>query len=333
MRIRKRMLLCTLALCLLPGLSAMAEERTETTGRVAEGEPLLSIVVSDTGETSDDTRREKVLCVTVTAQDGSFTQELRYNATISPEQDGLGKLAQLVDMNFDGSLDLCLLTAMGARNAFYALSLWDSQAGRFLPVQTLFSWLPDEDRFAATQTQLELCNYELYPQTREIFSEIQDGFYYRTQIVYGWESDTFLCEDSVAHIYDAGKSPAGEDLIGEKLTLFATGITACWDQHYPEDWYMQQIDERLSCIEYLTLGHGLTDPLHMQVAGTSWVNLRQQDSIDSPSLARLNEGTLVYVLKTGCGADGGWVRVFCYPEDEGVTGLTGYIWHSFLRAA
>ena len=36
------------------------------------------------------------------------------------------------------------------------------------------------------------------------------------------------------------------------------------------------------------------------------------------------------LLIAGCGKDGGWIRVFVWPEGD-EPGLTGYIWHSYLR--
>lgn len=83
-------------------------------------------------------------------------------------------------------------------------------------------------------------------------------------------------------------------------------------------------------------GSALSDPTFMQVDNVSWVNLRSRDSKASPSLAKLDRGTIVRVLHTGCGEDGGWVRVWLPHEggpDDMQPGLTGYIWHSYLVPA
>lgn len=84
------------------------------------------------------------------------------------------------------------------------------------------------------------------------------------------------------------------------------------------------------------LGRGTVDGYWMQVANVDWVNLRQLDSKGSPSLAKLNRGSSVQVLATGCGEDGGWVLVYVHgdgtsDDDREVEGMTGYIWHSYLE--
>ena len=83
------------------------------------------------------------------------------------------------------------------------------------------------------------------------------------------------------------------------------------------------------------LGRGTVDGYWMHVDNVDWVNLRQLDSKDSPSLAKLDRGASVQVLATGCGEDGGWVLVQVPTEhssddDREVDGMTGYIWHSYL---
>lgn len=137
----------------------------------------------------------------------------------------------------------------------------------------------------------------------------------------------------------------GNGLIGESLEQWGTGLNYWWNQTYPEDWYYSANadSKRTEARRLLMLGRGTVDPHYMQVANVDWVNLRQLDSKDSPSLAKLNRGTEVQVLATGCGEDGGWVLVYCSNDDLGVKtdidmyhddkpdGVTGYIWHSYLK--
>lgn len=168
-----------------------------------------------------------------------------------------------------------------------------------------------------------------------------DGYAYRTEHVYGWESRYGLTTYNVASVYNAG-----DGLIGESFEQWGTGFAYWWDQIYPEDWYYGEGNanaKRTEARRLLMLGRGTVDSYYMQVCNVSWVNLRQLDSKESPSLAKLERGTLVQVLATGCGADGGWVLVYCSNDDLGVKtdidmyhddkpdGATGYIWHSYLE--
>ena len=143
-----------------------------------------------------------------------------------------------------------------------------------------------------------------------------------------WEGLFSLVPVSVVDIYDAG-----EEMIGELLEEHGTGIRRCWDEQYPEEWYYGQdgvANERRASYRSRTMGRADIDPQFMEVANVNWVNLRKQDSKISPSLAKLDAGTEVQVLAKDCGTDRGWVRVYISPN-EGETGLTGYIWHSYLK--
>ena len=134
---------------------------------------------------------------------------------------------------------------------------------------------------------------------------------------------------------------AGDGLIGESLEQWGTGLCYWWNQVYPEDWYYGTggpgaDGKRTEARHLLMLGRGTVESYSMQVCNTSWVNLRQQDSKDSPSLVQLWRGTTVQVLATGCGEDGGWVLVYVHgdgtsDDDREVEGMTGYIWHSYLE--
>lgn len=308
-----------------------------TTGQVHQSVPAMDIRVSDTGVRDETRARGNLLKVSIQAQDGSLSQELTYWSNETPDYEGAAALVCMQDMNFDGYPDLTLLTAMGARNVFYTAALWDTEAGRFREVMEQPAWHTKEKTFSGEAEQLELCNYELYPQERRVFSSVQDGYRYSTEVVYEWEGKYGLAPKSVADIYDAG-----EGMIGELLEMHGTQILRLWDEAYPEEWYYGQdaYTERLTSIRALTLEDALYYPMPMEVDNVDWVNLRKQDSIDSPSLAKLSKGTTVYLLDKSCGSDGGWMRVLVLPGEAGVTpsgehedgaGLTGYIWRSYLK--
>ena len=325
---KKQILLMLLAL-FMSTAPALAEY--EYAGQIHESLPEMKICVSDTGETDVAQEHLYLLRVSVEAQDGMLAQEMTYRASVSAAHEGAAPLVRLRDVNFDGYDDLLLLTAQGARNVFYAVSVFHPQENRFMPVMQTFPWNTEKKAFDTQRLiQLELCNEELFPEKRMVCSSVADGYRYQTEITYMWEGSYSLVPVSVADIYDAG-----ENRIGELLEKHATGVRRCWDEQYPEAWYYGQdgiAEERRTSLRALTVGGADTDPEFMAVAHVSWVNLRKQDSKASPSLAKLNAGTEVQVLAEGCGTDGGWIRVFVWPDD-GETGMTGYIWHSYLEPA
>lgn len=312
--------------------------------RVAEGLPALIITWRDTGESTGNDRRPYLLAADVQAADGSFAQTVTWESLEA--NDRLAAHVRLVDYNFDGYKDLQLLTAQGARNVFYAVALWDEEHGCFRDVVQHVLYQPGgvfEDKLV----QAEFCNPEFFPDTSNpysgyILSVESDGLYYHTERVYGWVGHDSLETYRIVSIYDAG-----EGLIGESMEGWATSYWRSWDQVYPEDWYYgsgtNAHSKRLAARRLLMVGRGTVDPYHMQVANVDWVNLRQLDSKESPSLAKLDRGTTVQVLATGCGEDGGWVLVYCSNDDLGVKtdmdmyhddkpdGATGYIWHSYLE--
>lgn len=325
------MLSCILLLALSAAAPALAQ--FERVGVIHPSLPEIVIRIEDAGETDDSLDRPNLLRVHVSAQDGSFSQELVYRSLERADADGAAALVTLRDVNFDGYQDLLLLAAQGARNVFHAVSLWDAEAGAFRPVMQGSSWSTADKAFSWESRQLELCNFELDEGSRRILSSVADGYRYRTEIVYEWEGRYGLAPKGVLDVYDAG-----EGMIGELLELHATGITRCWDEAYPEAWYYgseRVMEERTNAVRLLMMGSGAENPPRfMEVANVSWVNLRRQDSKDSPSLARLDKGTSVRVLADGCGEDNGWVRVWVPdegPVDEANPGLTGYIWHSYLK--
>jgi len=273
----------------------------------------------------------------VESEDGSFSQTVSWFSAESAQFAGVVPLARLKDLNFDGYQDLLLLTAEGARNVFFAFSLWDVEAGQFRPVHQDCEWLREESRFSDKIKQVELCNPELFPEKRMLLSDEQDGYRFSREIFYLFDGSYHLTPKYIWDVYDAG-----DGMIGEAMTEFMTRVTFLWDETYPEDWYHEQ--EGVST-ERRTAAHkaamdGL-DRKRMQVANVDWVNLRKQDSKASPSLATINAGETVTVLVDACGPENGWVRVLYSPgEHHGLTmeefdsgryTLTGYIWHSFLE--
>lgn len=316
----------------LTGLTALAEEDW----RVVEGLPVLNITWRDTGEASGDALRPYLLAADIAAADGSLNQTITW-ASNEPN-DRIALHVRLVDYNFDGFKDLQLLTAQGARNVFYAVALWDEEKACFRDVERHCLHLPG-GKIAQEITQVEFCNPEFYPDGNpwgRILSVEADGYAYRTEYVYGWESRYGLTTYFVASVYDAG-----DGLIGESLDQWGTGIVRRWDQTYPEDWYYGTggpgaDGRRVEARRLLMLGRGTVDSYSMMVDNVNWVNLRQLDSKDSPSLAKLERGTTVQLLATGCGEDGGWTLVAFYGDsiddkDRELDGMTGYIWHSYLE--
>ncbi len=285
---------------------------------------LITVTAQDNGDSAD---RPYTLTAHIAAEDGSFTQALTWQSNETPAHDRVAALVLLVDYNFDGYCDLQLLTAAGARNVLYTFALWNPDTGRF-----------DE------ATGMEVCNPVFDAESRTLLSARADGWAYRTETLYGWEG-RWLTPQVIVAVGDAG-----DGLIRESLEIRGTGVCIMWDQVYPESWYYGDDGEGASgprerALDLFLRGDGRSSPRYMQVANVSWVNLRERDSKSSVSLARLNQGTTVQVLQTGCGEDGGWVLVWCSNSDLGLPvppnsyqynaphGLTGYIWHSYLEPA
>lgn len=327
------------ALLLLSALLsvACAQNMFELTGQVHTDLPELTVRVADTGERMPEQLRENVLQVTVTTADGGLLQEFTYLSNETPAFEVAAAMAMLRDINFDGYQDLMLLTAMGARNVFHTFAVWDVEQGLFRPVGQTCEWLREDSRYAEEMTQAELCNYELYPEQRMVFSDEQDGYRFAREVWYMWDGSYTLTPYFIRDVYDAG-----EGLIGEAMTAFSTRITFLWDEAYPEEWYYGQEGvsaERRQAAQAIALHSATSRGETRRVANTDWVNLRKQDSKASASLAKINAGETVTVLVDGCGDENGWVRVLYSPEnitmeelDAGRYTLTGYIWHSLLEA-
>ena len=336
-----RRFFCILLALLAMSLAACAEDDN----RVAEGLPALTFTVTDTGKPTTNDRRPHLLAAEVVSEDGAFRQTVTWESNEHPDFERLAPFVRLVDYNFDGFKDLQLLVAQGARNVFYAVALWDEVQGCFREVERHCLHLPG-GKIDQEITQAEFCNPAFYlapnnPKFGYVYCVEADGYAYCTEYVYGWESRYGLTTYWVASVYDAG-----DGMIGESLEQWGTGLGYWWNQTYPEDWYYGEADgsaKRTEARRLLMLGRGTVDGCYMQVSNISWVNLRQLDSKESPSLAKLDRGTTVQVLATGCGEDGGWVLVSCSNDDLGIKtgidqynddqpdGATGYIWHSYLE--
>ena len=334
----KRLLILML-LC----LTAMCAAQAETTGAVYEKTiqihdtlPSYTVRISDTGDNTGDPDDDNILLVEVFSENGKLLQSFTYSSNESPECNGAAALVMTKDLNFDGYNDLMLMTAAGARNVFHAFSLWDVEVCQFRPVELDCEWNRESERFDEEIRQLELCNVELIPEKKLLYSSEQDGYRYRRDIYWGWESTYGITARYILDVYDAG-----DGLIGESLYQFGSQVGRLWDEQYPEEWYYGQEGvsaERRRAVEAIVLGYD--DLPWMQVANVDWVNLRKQDSKASPSLAQLHAGKDVEVLIDGCGPENGWVRVLyhcgesvSWEEYDGIMRdhVTGYIWHSFLE--
>lgn len=335
----KKIGLILLTLCLLSFSSADADSTAvvyEQTIRIHDTLPPYILRITDTGEDTADLAADNLLLVEVFSQEGEPLQSFSYTSNETPEYNGVAALVTARDLNFDGYNDLLLLSGAGARNVFQAFSLWDSQTNQFRPVETACNWNRETEKYDAEIRQLELCNVELIPEKKYLYSSVQDGFQYRRDVYWGWESQYGITERFLWDVYDAG-----DGLIGESLYQFGSQVRRIWKEQYPEDWYEGQEGvsaERQKAVNAVVFG-GDSLP-RLRVANADWVNLRKQDSKASPSLAQIYAGQEVERLVDACGPENGWVRVLYYcgasgsgEASDGIIReeMTGYIWHSFLE--
>ena len=329
----------SLTICLAVFSVANAERTTtayEKTINVHDSLPSYIIRITDTGEDTVESIPDNILLVEVFSDNGEQLQSFTYFSNETPEYDSAAALVMAKDLNFDGYNDLMLLSGVGARNVFHAISLWDSEMNQFRPVEAICSWNRETERFDPEIRQLELCNVELIPEKKYLYSSVQDGYRYRRDICWGWESRYGITERFIWDVYDAG-----EGVIGESLYQFGSQVVRLWDEQYPEAWYYGQdgvFTERQKAVKAVIFG-GNSLPW-LRVAHVDWVNLRKQDSKASPSLAQIDAGKGVELLVEACGPEEGWVRVLyhCGATDSGEEydgiireEMTGYIWHSFLE--
>lgn len=297
----------------------------------AEGGPALDVVISDTGRRNGpEAERELVLSVSVTARDGSLSQTLEYAGSLSPETEALYGLARFEDANLDGLRDLLLLCGQGAYNGFYCLSLWNPTEGRFDPLVTAPVWNAETRRLEDGEQPIELCEPEFHRDSHGAYlvSSVRDGYSEKKVFWYRWEAGGHLVPAQLFEVYDAGGGQIGDRL----LRFEGEGARLLWDQRYDEGWYWgptQAAERRGEAARALFAQRGET----MRVSHPEWVHLRARDSKQSPSLAKLPSSTEVLALRQNC-ADG-WHLVYARQRGEAQgaqpEGLTGYIWHSFLK--
>ena len=323
----KKRFLALLLLALLAAAVGSGEEAPFCLP-VEEGGAQLTVTVSETGENVGDAG-EKWMEAAVRDGDGALLQTLRYQATELAAGDYGPGPVWTEDLNFDGHPDLCFWTVPGARNQMVAFALWNVEKGCFDPVYQDCPWLTEENRYADGLVQLELSNYVLYPEKKMILTVLNDGAAWYTARSYTWEGERSLHEAAVASVYGAENGK-----IGEKVELFATGILRCWDQTLPETWYFSDRvqTERRQVLEDMLTAFG-EDAAFATV--TVQTDLYGQDGADAPAVAVLPAGSAVQVLRTGCGAEENWVRVWVAPEDgsgvfvsredDGSARLTGYV--------
>ncbi len=237
-----------------------AEEKSisQTHGQVHPSLPELTFTVSDMRISDENAERPHLLQVDITERDETLSQRLTYRALTTPDLGAAPAFVMLEDVNFDGYQDLLLLTAAGASNVFYAVALWH-----------------EELRLFQLAEQLELCNPVLYQDEKVVLSFVADGYRYHTKTAYFWKSRYAPAVSAVWDVYDAG-----DGWIGERLTLYRRGITHCWDEQYPEDWYYGQreiFEERQAASLSLILGSEPQKAEYRYVSNVNWVHLRRQN--------------------------------------------------------
>ena len=75
-----------------------------------------------------------------------------------------------------------------------------------------------------------MCNVELIPEKKYLYSSVQDGFQYRRDVYWGWESQYGITERFLWDVYDAG-----DGQIGESLYQFGSQVRRIWKEQYPQD--------------------------------------------------------------------------------------------------
>lgn len=293
--------------------------------RRANGD-VFDVVVTDTGKrNAPDARWENVLSVAVTSRDGRLNQQFEYDSAETPLVKIEIGMAWLDDMNFDGCPDLVLCTAMGAYNEFVVFCLWNPETGSFDPVTSCRAFDTETRTLAAEDTPLELVNYTLDGGNRQLISYGKDGYAAHIDEFFAWDEAGKALR--LAAVYDVYDADGGK--MGERFYDFSAQGELLWDALYPVDWYYgdtepfaDHADGAAAWID----GQCVT----RQVANTDWVNLRERDTKESASLAKLTAGTEVHLLKENC-ADG-WTLVLCGSgEAQESKYQIGYIWHEYLK--
>lgn len=275
-----------------------AEDEFAVCGRVSESESLVTIRVKDTGEfTGAIEEPDHVLEVSVIAEDGSTLQTFTYASIETPR--GLESRAgmhimRFTDINCDGYRDLVLITAVGVYNEYCVLSLWNPKENRFDPLMSGSRWDFENERFENEIIPLELCNMEIwadkYGFSGAILSSERDGCAHYQFLAYRWEVSDYPTLVGAFEVFDAGN-----DRIGDRMYLFENESEKCWEHVYPESWYYGETDvygtRKKAFLKMLW-----DTPETAKVTKTNWVNLREMDTKQSRSLAKLNAGEEVHVL-------------------------------------
>lgn len=121
---------------------------------------------------------------------------------------------------------------------------------------------------------------------------------------------------------DIVSTPLAQLPHGETVYVLLPGIGP--DGGWVLVWCRDEGGEALGRIGYVW--HSFLGPWPLRVANVEWVNVREQPDKQSPSIAQLDKGTLVY--PEGEAVDG-WQPVSVHFADG--YSFTGYIWHSFLE--
>ena len=303
--------------------------------RITPAGPTVDLIIADTGRrNAPESRHENILSVEITVRETGQTQRFDYDGTETPATDSMNCLAWLQDINFDGYGDLMLCTARGASDEFSVFCLWNPETGRFDDIETHCAFDLETERASAQVTPLELVNYTLHKGSYDsgyVISHDKDGAACYTQFVYRWEGNGRTPE--LTQVHDV--SSVSRTLIRDRVFLFFSQGEKVWDHVYPEEWYYGATEPYRTfkaAADSLWQGGGRVSK---HVANVDWVNLRERDSKQSESLARLDRGVEVQVLKENC-ADG-WTLVL-WDTGKPMEGAwfntkmeLGYIWHSFLE--
>ncbi|MBQ9262652.1 MAG: hypothetical protein IJ189_00395 [Clostridia bacterium] len=306
------------------------------TGRVTADGPMLDIMITDTGRTNPpEAWHEHILSVSVSVRGTENGFSFEYDSDETPEASN-GWIFEMKDVNFDGYKDLVLVTARGASIEFTIFGLWNPETDRFDRPMTYCPFDLDNACFSQEVVPIELANYSLRKGENDfgyLISYENDGVVSHTQSVYRYEqkeADHVLL--TLVHDVQSGYGDQ-HDCLRERVFAFGSRREKVWDHLYPEDWYGDTMayNDHWEAVQHYRKD---ADPQYMAVANVDWVNLRELDSKQSRSLARLNRGTEVRVLKENC-ADG-WTMVLWNtgePQNAWFGDRTeiGYIWHSYLE--
>lgn len=302
--------------------------------------PIYDLVICDTAKRrSENSLRENVLSVTLTARDGSLSQQFEYDSAETPSTVTGGTMAWMDDINFDGYDDLVLCAGRGASNEFSVFCVWNPHENRFDEVMTEARFDLTSERFGDI-VPLELVNYELQPSSKNdegmvvppmIISNENDGCAAHTRRFYQWEQGSTGATPHLIAVFDVYETE--NDRIGERMYTFASQGVKLWDTQYPSQWYY----ETNAYQDHMDAADAVVRDSYVAkcVTHSNWVHLREMDSKRSRSLARLDKGEEVRVLKENC-ADG-WTLVLWNTweaQDGGWFGnkmMIGYVWHSFLQ--